>query len=158
MTIVEVMDHLAEFLRNVLKSYRSDYPGEWESRIKVYSGYPYKRTKANAVESYVYVLVTKSTDTLDESTAEVEIGFNIYNDEERDQGRILFNLMEHVRQELLKHPCIARRMMLNMPLKGEIFSEQPEPQFLGMFNAIYTIGRPIEVGLNYDDFQETKMY
>lgn len=158
MTLVEVMDHLAEFLKGAVSSYRSDSPDEVQKAITVYSGYPFKRTKANATESYIYVIVLKTTDTQTESTAEVEIGFNIYNNVTKDQGRMLFNLMEHVRQELLKHPCIAKRMILNMPVKGEIVADQPEPQFLGVINAIYSIGRPTEVGLNYDNFQELSMY
>jgi len=158
MTLVEVMDHLADFLRQSLSAYMLDYPGGGDAPITVYSGYPHKRNKANAKESYVYVLVTKTTDERTESTAEVEVGFNIYNDATEDQGRMLFNLIEHTRQELLKHPCVADRIILNMPLKAEIISEQPEPQFLGFITAFYTIGRPTEVGLNYDDFQEIKMY
>ena len=158
MTLVEVMDRLAEFIRETLKVYRSEYPSGDETEITVYSGYPAKRVSANAKESYIYVLVTKTTDMQIESTADVEIGFSIYENATEDQGRMLFNLMEHTRQELLKHPCIAKRLVLNMPLKGEIVDDQPEPQFLGRFTATYSIGRPTEVGLNYDDFQEIKMY
>lgn len=159
MTIVEVMDHLADFLKDVVGAYLADSPeSATGTAITVYSGYPYKRTNANTKESYIYALVTKCTDTQAESTAEVEIGFNIYSAATEDQGRMLFNLMEHVRQELLKHPCIAKRILLNMPLQAEIPSEQPEPHFLGVLNATYVIGRPTEVGLNYDDFQEISMY
>ena len=117
MTTVELMDNLADYLRSVIVDYSTQQPSGKRS-IKVYAGFPPARMNADEQASFIYALVTAAQDTADGdmSTATVEIGFSIYDDSEYDDWRSLYNIMEHVRQQLLKHRFIADRHRLLFPV------------------------------------------
>ena len=108
---------------------------------------------ADEQASFIYALVTAAQDTADGdmSTATVEIGFSIYDDSEYDDWRSLYNIMEHVRQHLLKHRFIADRHRLLFPVKIEVPEAQPAPQWQGKITAIYTIGQPYEEDIYYGE-------
>ena len=152
MTTVELMDNLAEFLRPAVTDYSTQQPSGKRS-IKVYAGYPPARMNADEQASFIYALVTAAQDTADGdmSTATVEIGFSIYDDNEYDDWRSLYNIMEHVRQHLLKHRFIADRHRLLFPVKIEVPEAQPAPQWQGKITAIYTIGQPYEEDIYYGE-------
>ena len=152
MTTVELMDNLADYLRSVVVDYSTQQPSGKRS-IKVYAGYPPARMNADEQASFIYALVTSAQDTADGdmSTATVEIGFSIYDDSEYDDWRSLYNIMEHVRQQLLKHRFIADRHRLLFPVKIEVPEAQPAPQWQGKITAIYTIGQPYEEDIYYGE-------
>lgn len=152
MTTVELMDNLADYLRSVIVDYSTQQPSGKRS-IKVYAGYPPARMNADEQASFIYTLVTGAQDTADGdmSTATVEIGFSIYDDSEYDDWRSLYNIMEHVRQHLLKHRLVANRHRLQLPLKLEVPEAQPAPQWQGKITAIYTIGQPYEEDIYYGE-------
>lgn len=158
MTTVELMDNLAKFLCPAVEYYNTQQPSG-QRKIKVYAGFPPARLNADEQESFIYTLVTGAQDTADGemSTATVEIGFSIYDDSDVDDWRNLYNLMEHVRQHLLKHRLVANRHRLQLPLKLEVPEGQPAPQWQGKITAIYTIGQPYEEDIDYGDFEETKV-
>lgn len=152
MTTVELMDNLADYLRSVIVDYSTQQPSGKRS-IKVYAGYPPARMNADEQASFIYALVTGAQDTADGdmSTATVEIGFSIYDDSEYDDWRSLYNIIEHVRQHLLKHRFIADRYRLLFPVKIEVPEAQPAPQWQGKITAIYTIGQPYEEDIYYGE-------
>lgn len=152
MTTVELMDNLADYLRSVIVDYSTQQPSGKRS-IKVYAGFPPARMNADEQASFIYALVTGAQDTADGdmSTATVEIGFSIYDDSEYDDWRSLYNIMEHVRQQLLKHRFIADRHRLLFPVKIEVPEAQPAPQWQGKITAIYTIGQPYEEDIYYGE-------
>lgn len=152
MTTVELMDNLADYLRSVIVDYSTQQPSGKRS-IKVYAGYPPARMNADEQASFIYALVNAAQDTADGdmSTATVEIGFSIYDDSEYDDWRSLYNIMEHVRQQLLKHRFIADRHRLLFPVKIEVPEAQPAPQWQGKITAIYTIGQPYEEDIYYGE-------
>lgn len=158
MTTVELMDKLAEFLRPAVADYRTQQPSG-QREITVYAGFPAARLNSLEQASFIYALVTSAQDNADyeQSTATVEIGFSIYDDSSTDDWRNLYNLMEHVRQYLLKHRLVAKSSRLQLPLKLEVPEGQPTPQWQGKITAIYTIGQPYEEDINYDDIQETSI-
>ena len=78
------------------------------------------------------------------STAKVEIGFSIYNSDTTQGFLSLYNLMEHVRQYILKQRTIAEKHRIILPVKGEVIDEQPFPQWQGKITTEYTIGQPTE--------------
>lgn len=144
MGIVELMDNLKKALDRALLTYDPVHPG---LVVNVYAGYPPIPTDAKARPSNLYALVTEFTDdnAEDFSTAKVEIGFSIYDDDVNGGGRELFGLMEHVRRYLLGHPRIGGgRNALELPLKGSIPDSQPFPQWQGKLEATYTIYQPEE--------------
>lgn len=152
MTTVELMDNLADYLRSVIVDYSTQQPSGKRS-IKVYAGFPPARMNADEQASFIHALVTAAQDTADGdmSTATVEIGFSIYDDSEYDDWRSLYNIMEHVRQQLLKHRFIADRHRLLFPVKIEVPEAQPAPQWQGKITAIYTIGQPYEEDIYYGE-------
>lgn len=158
MTPIGLMNELAKFLQDTLKDY-STQQTTGNLPILVYPGYPPIPDTAVEKNSYLYVLVVETNDEEDDSkmsTAKVEIGFSIYDADQTDGWRTIYNVMEHVRQALLKKRFIAMKHRLELPLKGVVPDEQPFPQWYGKLIATYTIGQPQEEGINYDDFQETK--
>lgn len=150
MTTVELMDNLAEYLRPIVTEYSTEQP-TGHREIKVYAGYPPLRLKPDEQSSHIYVLVTDSQDTSDTdmSVASVEIGFSIYEGGEREPWRTLYNLMEHIRQHLLKYRTVANAHRLVMPVKLEIPDAQPVPQWQGRIVTKYTIGQPYEEDINF---------
>ncbi len=151
MTTVELMENLAEFLRVVIAEYSTQQKAGTVP-IEVYPGYMPIKTSADETASCVYALVTAAEDRRDDdfSSATVEIGFSIYDDDTADGWRSLFNVMEHVRQAMLKQRTVAKRNRLALPLKLEIPEEQPFPQWQGRITATYSIGQPVEEEVNFD--------
>lgn len=145
MTTVELMNNLADFLQSVVKDY-STQQKKGCLPIEVYAGYPPIRTNASEISSFIYVLVTEFEDKEEPnlSTAKVEIGFSIYDKDTETGFLSLYNLMEHVRQTLLKQRTVAEKHRIVLPVKGEIAEDQPFPQWQGKITIEYTIGQPSE--------------
>ena len=151
MTIVTLMDDLAEFLRPVVADY-STKQASGKREIQVFAGYAPIRRSAEELPSFIYTLVTSAQDNDDGSfsTATVEIGFSIYDNSEHEPWRSLFNLLEHIRQHLLQHRLVADQYRLVLPLKINIPDEQPYPQWQGSITATYTIGQPTEEVFDFE--------
>ncbi len=148
MTILEVMEHLAAYVREVVKDY-STVQKAGTLPIEVYAGPPPVRAGNGEQKSFIYCAVMDFEDKEDgESTAKVEIGFSIYDKDEKDGWRSVYNLVEHVRQALLKKRTLGKRNALLLPLKGEIIFVQPFPQWQARLTATYTIGHIEEEGLD----------
>ena len=145
MTTVELMNNVRDYLEVVLADYSTTQKAGTRS-VAVYAGYPPLRMQAAEKESYVYVLALEWTDKADNtfSQAKIEIGFSIYDDDTEHGVLSLYNLMEHVRQAMLKKRTLNGRNRLELPLKGELCDVQTFPQWQGRIEAMYTIGQPIE--------------
>lgn len=145
MTTIELMNNVQDYLKIVLADY-STMQKAGVRPVAVYAGYPPLRLQAAEKESYVYVLALEWTDKADHtfSQAKIEIGFSIYDDDTEHGVLSLYNLMEHVRQALLKKRTLNGRNRLELPLKGELCDVQTFPQWQGRIEAMYTIGQPIE--------------
>ena len=132
MTPMEVMDDASAFLRKVVREYdakqvKGTYP------LTGYAGYPPVRDRSAEKSSYMYAIAAAIEDSDGEelSTVKIEIGFSIYDDKSNGWRR-LYNLMEHVRQKLLKHRWfLSRRTALVLPLKRAAADAQPFPQWEG---------------------------
>ncbi len=153
MTSVELMNHLAAYLRETINEYSTEQKAGILP-VAVYAGWPPVRTSAAEKESFVYALALSWDDTKDGdfSTAKIEIGFSIYDDDREKGCFSLYNLMEHVRQALLKKRTLNGRNRLELPLKSEVSDNQPFPQWQGAITAIYTLGQPIEEEVEYGDY------
>ena len=145
MTTIELMNNVQDYLKIVLADYSTTQKAGVRP-VAVYAGYPPLRLQAAEKESYVYVLALEWTDKADHtfSQAKIEIGFSIYDDDTEHGVLSLYNLMEHVRQALLKKRTLNGRNRLGLPLKGELCDVQTFPQWQGRIEAMYTIGQPIE--------------
>lgn len=145
MTTVELMNNVRDYLEVVLADYSTTQKAGARP-VAVYAGYPPLRMQAAEKESYVYVLALEWTDKADHtfSQAKIEIGFSIYDNDTEHGVLSLYNLMEHVRQALLKKRTLNGRNRLELPMKGELCDVQTFPQWQGRIEAMYTIGQPIE--------------
>ena len=158
---VNLMDALAERLEKVLKDYSAEKPPEGfpvalvfgRKPLKIHPGQVPVPESADEIESFVYVIVKKIEDKNDSSSATVEIGVSLY-DEDWTGWRNMYNIVEHIRQELLKHRILNKKFMLQWPIETDFADEQPYPQWVGAVTAKYSIGQPVEEGIAYDNYQE----
>ncbi len=150
MTSVELMNNLADYLREVVADYSTNQKAG-EVPIAVYAGWPPIRTTSTEKESFLYALALSWEDKEDGtfSTCKVEIGFSIYDGDKQKGCISLYNIMEHVRQALLKKRTLAGRNRLELPLKSEVSDDQPWPQWQGAITATYTLGQPTEEEIDY---------
>lgn len=149
MTQVELMENVAVFLDEIVKEYETKQSDGTYTRIRVYPGYLPIKTNAKESESCIYSLVLECEDKDEQSEAKLEIGFSICDSDPTDGWRSLFNLMEHVRQALLKKRTIANKHRLILPIKSKVADEQPFPQWQGLMTVSYTLGKPVEEDINY---------
>lgn len=149
MTQIELMENLAAFLREQVKEYEALRADCTRAPLCVYSGYIPLKTNAKKSESCIYVLVLECEDTEAQSTAKVEIGFSVFDNDGGAGWRSLFNLMEHVRQALLKKRTVANKHRLILPIKSKVTDDQPFPQWQGVMSVSYTLGKPVEEDINY---------
>lgn len=157
MTIVVIMDNLAAMIREAVREYDTEQK-TGRMPVTVYAGFPAIPDAPDEKASFIYCKVSSFKDEIDGSfgTAAVDIGFSICDRDKKDGWRQLYNLMEHVRQYLLKNPYIGEGSNhLELPLKGEIYDEQPYPQWQGMIHATYTIDQP-EQEIDFSSMQEVQ--
>nr|DAW25797.1 MAG TPA: tail completion protein [Caudoviricetes sp.] len=152
MTSIELMNNLADYLQQIVDDYSSNQKAG-AVPVAVYSGWPPVRKNAAEKESFIYALALSWEDKEDDSfsTCKVEIGFSIYDNDETEGCFSLYNIMEHVRQALLKKRTLSGRNRLELPLKSEVTDEQAFPQWYGRITAVYTIGQPSEEEVDYGE-------
>lgn len=159
-TPINLMDTMRDRIIKLLEgqNYITEQPSG-KLPIEVYSGYPPIRDSAKERHSFIYVLAADINDEKEASSATLEIGFSIYDDDKVDGWRSLYNVVEHIRQDLLKFRFLGRKHRLILPLNFKLDDrEQPYPQYQGIMTVKYSIGHPNEEGFNYDDFQGVEAY
>lgn len=152
MTIVEIMDQLKTLLETAVTEYRAQGKTELTS-IKVYAGFPPVRDRASELPSYVYAAVVNWEDKEadDYSSATVEIGIAVRDEDPEEGCMSLYNLLEHIRQTLLRHRILGARTSLQLPLKGRVPNQQPVPIWLGIIRAQYLVGQPETEGIDFEN-------
>ena len=151
MTSIELMNNLAEYISEIVIDYSTSQKAGIVP-IKVYSGWPPVRTSSSEKESFIYVLALDWSDNQDGdySTCTVEIGFSIYDDNREIGWQSLYNIMEHIRQALLKKRTLNDRNRIVLPLRSEISDVPAFPQWQGKITATYTLGQPQEELIDYE--------
>lgn len=149
MTQIELMENLAAFLSDLLKDYDTRTSKGELVPVKVYPGFIPVKTNAKETESFIYVLALECEDNEAQSEAKVEIGFSIHDSDTEEGWRSLYNLLEHVRQALLKKRTIAKKHRLILPITSKVVDNQPFPQWQGLMTAKYTLGKPVEEEIEY---------
>lgn len=151
MTIVESMENVAAYLKEVVAEY-SAKQASGRKKIEVYAGFPPVRTSRDEIPSCVYCVPTEANDGADgASNVKLMIGLSVYDADKDSGGRSLYNLAEHIRQALLKKRTLGGRNRLILPLKTEIPTEQPFPEWVGVITATYTIAFIEEEGIDYGE-------
>lgn len=152
MTPINLMDRLAAKLQKLMDDYSTEQPSG-TLPIKVYPGFFPVRTDATETNSALCVTVKQVVDEEGnkKSSAIVEIGFSIYDEDPVYGWRSLYNAMEHVRQYLLRNRIIDKKHWIQLPVETIIFDDQSLawPQWRGTITTKYTISQPEEEGILY---------
>ncbi len=83
------------------------------------------------------------TAQMDGSFATVSLTFGVYG-EDGEAWMDLLNIMEHVRQWLLKKRTVGKKFRLQLPTKWEAIEAQPYPFWFGYGTLKYSIAQPVE--------------
>ncbi len=151
MTIIESMENVAAYLREAVREYSAKQKSG-RKKIEVYAGFPPVRTSRDETPSCVYCVATETNDGADgASDVKIMIGISVYDEDKASGGHSLYNLLEHIRQALLKKRTLGGRNRLLLPLKTEIPTEQPFPEWVGVITARYTIAFVEEEGIDYGE-------
>ncbi len=122
MTALEILSTLEVYLKEQLKDYRVYDKDQRSFEVNVFSGaLPKKMRDTNALTYYpaVYPITLGATDTTDGSSINVRVVIAVHDDGVANGHVELFNLVEKVRQILLKATIIDGRALINLPIKWE---------------------------------------
>ena len=154
MVTIELIDALRDFITAQVKEYEYEFQrpnGEVDRKTPiVHSAFlPIRTTAETEYSPFVVVRLIKINDEQDASYADLRIVFDVHDTDAEANWRSLFNLMEHVRQALLKTRTIGKKFRIKLPLTYEaaVYSQSPYPEGYGFLNATYQIGQPIEEDL-----------
>lgn len=151
MTIIESMENVAAYIKEAVAEYSAEQ-ASGRKKIEVYAGFPPVRTSRDETPPCVYCVPTEVNDSAEgASDVKIMIGISVYDADKDTGGRALYNLAEHIRQALLKKRILGGRNRLILPLKTEIPTEQPFPEWVGVITATYTIAFIEEEGIDYDE-------
>ena len=149
MVPVRLIDSLADIIRDAVKDYTLAIEGQQEKQITVYTQHI---PDENFNNDQYYPLIIVSAQQIDDnedggkmndSTVKVGVTFGVYGADE-NAWRDLMNIMESVRQAVLKNRTVNRRHRLILPLKWETIEAQPYPFWFGYGTLKYTIAQPVE--------------
>ncbi len=150
MTPVILVDELRDYLKLVVEKYWFETnKKEVNKPPQVISGYlPAK--KATDIPDFPFILVRLSDgEDADSSTVTVYVVIGTYSEDAQNGWRDPANIVERVRQSLLKKRTLANRFRLEMPLKYELPDEQPVPHWFGIITTKWTIPQ-LQEELIYD--------
>lgn len=152
---VVLVDELAGLIVKATDFYRYDDSQSEKKAITVYKQHIPER---NIENEEFYPLIIVNTPLVEDiesetSTADITLVFGTYGEDECYAWRDLLNLMEHVRQAILKQRTIAKKFRLVFPTKWETLASQPCPFWIGYGTLKYTIGQPQEEPSN-DNFNQ----
>lgn len=154
MTIPVILDTLADFLREEVKNFTSEVPKDKERRpIEVYSGYPPVRVMADPKTSFICCLADEFTNNEDGGTVSVMVSFSIYSPDEYDEARLLYDIVEHCRQAVLRNRIIDGKASLVLPLKGDFAINQPNTQYQAAMTVKYSITDTYFEGNDFDCYK-----
>lgn len=157
---INLLDGLRDFIQKQVAGYEYSFKradGSIDMKNpKVYIGYSPVRIQNDLEFSpFIIVKLKKINDNDDISTADIRIIFNKHDDD-ADNWRSQFNLMEYIRQALLKHRTIANKFRLELPVVSEAseYSQSPHPEGYGIIEITYQIGQAQEEDLVNEDYGE----
>ena len=145
---VRLIDGLTDVIKEAVKDYVLTIEGQQEKKITVYPQHiPDENFSSDEYYPLIIVSAQKIDDdeggTINDSTVDIGLTFGVYGDDE-NAWRDLLNIMESVRQAVLKNRTINRRHRLILPLKWEVIEAQPYPFWFGYGTLKYTIAQPVE--------------
>ncbi|GEB35305.1 hypothetical protein [Brevibacillus parabrevis] len=140
MTPVLLMHSLKTFLEEVVVDVELTNPKGTLTTPQVFLEALPQRKADSQEEDYPFIIVRAAggEDLEDGSTASLNLIVGTYSKD--DSGFIdVLNIIEDVRQALLKKRVVGQSFRMELPLKWKLFDEQPYPGWVGEMNTLWTI-------------------
>lgn len=145
---VLLIEELAKCIRSAVKDYKLQAEGQADKPVTVYEQHI---SEEDFLSDTYYPLVVVSLQKVEdgeskempESYATVGLTVGCYGEDKRAWQDTL-NIMERIRQSVLKKRTIGNRFRLRLPTKWETIEGQPYPFWYGYGTLVYTIAQPVE--------------
>ncbi|TGV00499.1 hypothetical protein EN829_057710 [Mesorhizobium sp. M00.F.Ca.ET.186.01.1.1] len=140
MTPVLLMHSLKAFLEEVVADVELTSPKGIFARPQIFLEALPQRKADSQEEDYPFIIVRAAggEDMEDGSTASLSLIFGTYSKDD-DGFMDVLNIIECVRQALLKCRVVGKSFRMELPLKWKLFDEQPYPAWVGEMNTMWTI-------------------
>lgn len=140
MTVVMLVDALAALIENAVKEYRyKDSKGN-EKTFTVHKFYLDSGDAYDpSITPYIIVRPIEGTDEIKESTVKCALIVAVREEDSKYGHLALVNIIEHLRQELLKQVSIGGKFFMKKPLKY-MYDEAPnKPVYTGYIAAEFRV-------------------
>lgn len=141
MTPIDLMKSLKRFLEQVIQHYSLETNVKTIKEPQVIEMFlPPK--KYNEIPDYPFIIIRiiDGEDTETDATVKVKLLFGTYS-EDRDGYADVLNMMERVRQELLKQRILDKKYRMELPYTWKVFEEQPYPEWIGEATTTWVVSR-----------------
>ncbi|MFH5187112.1 hypothetical protein ACHHV8_33520 [Paenibacillus sp. TAB 01] len=145
MTAVLLQRALCDKLRHITEHFMLNVPKSGVCAPHVHAGYlPQQQSGSENVSDFPYIIVRiLDGQDQDESIVRIKLLFGIFSRD--DNGFVdVLNLMEKVRQSLLKDRVVDNRYRLELPYKWKLFEDQPYPEWIGEADTTWMIPTILE--------------
>lgn len=86
----------------------------------------------------------KEENRLDQSITSIKLLYGVYDEKAECEGwRDILNMIEKTRDYLLVNRIVARKYLLNMPIKTRLVEGDTWPVYFGEMDMAFTTGRPV---------------
>ncbi|WGV57791.1 hypothetical protein QIH01_20180 [Brevibacillus brevis] len=140
MTPVLLMRSLQTFLEQVVANVELTSPKSASARPQVFLEALPQRKADSQEEDYPFIIVRAAggEDQADGSTFSITLLVGTHS--KSDDGFIdVLNIIEDVRQALLKKRVVGQSFRMELPFKWKLYDEQPYPGWIGEMNTLWTI-------------------
>ncbi|MCM3141305.1 hypothetical protein [Brevibacillus sp. MER 51] len=142
MTPVLLMRSLKSFLEEVVANVELTSPKGVLTQPKVFLEALPQKAASSQEEDFPFVIIRAMGGEDQDGKASVSINLLVGTHSKDDDGFIdVLNIIEDVRQSLLKNRVVGGSFRLDLPLKWKLFDEQPYPGWIGEINTLWEIPR-----------------
>ncbi|WP_028551753.1 hypothetical protein [Paenibacillus sp. UNC451MF] len=146
MTAVLLQHAICKQVESIIATMALETPKNGDRVPCVHAGYlPQQRSsdEDNSDIPYILVRVVSGEDDIEQGTVRIKLLFGTHSRED-DGFFSTLNLMEKVRQGLLKSRTVDDKYRMEMPYKWHLFEDQPYPEWIGEAETIWTVPTIIE--------------
>ncbi|WP_312117946.1 hypothetical protein [Brevibacillus reuszeri] len=145
MTPVLLMRSLKTFLEEVVENVELTSPKGVLTKPQVFLEQLPQKSASSQEEDFPFIIVRAmgGEDRTDGASASINLLVGTHSKDD-DGFMDVMNIIEDVRQALLKNRIVGGSFRLELPLKWKLFEEQPWPGWIGEINTLWTIPTVIE--------------
>jgi len=152
MTPTLLVDELRNFIDDVVKNYWLETnKQDLNKPPQVVTGYlPPKKSTPDPDYPFVIVRLVEGTDNQEGATVTVKIIVGTYSEDAQNGWRDVANIIQRIWTELFKRRVIAKKFMVEYPMKFEMPEEQPFPEWVGIMTTTWTVAHPVLEEVEYE--------